>query len=109
MLSSSGIRARTARRLVILAALGSAIAVVSPATALAAKPVLSTPPIVSVGGGGAIDVGDTLTTTNGAWTGAPTSYSYDWQLCDTNSSSSCFSIGAADVNNYAIQTEDAWS
>ena len=45
-----------------------------------APPVNLTPPIVT---GGLIQ-GQTLTSTNGTWTGSPTSYSYQWQSNGVN-------------------------
>src|SRR5436189_6351295 len=32
---------------------------------------------------GTAQQGQTLTTTNGTWSGSPTSYTYDWTRCDT--------------------------
>jgi predicted actin-binding protein len=67
----------------------------------AAAPANTTAPTVS----GSAKVGSTLTTTNGTWSGSPTSYAYQWQRC--GSSSSCTNITGATKQTYAIVAADA--
>ncbi|HEX8648665.1 MAG TPA: hypothetical protein VF715_17350, partial [Thermoleophilaceae bacterium] len=50
--------------------------------------------------------GQTLTTTNGSWTGTtPITYSYQWQRCDA-SGANCSSIAGATSQTYAVQQAD---
>ena len=50
--------------------------------------------------------GDTLTSSNGSWTGSPTGYSYNWQDCN-GSGAGCTGIsGAADANSYTLTSGD---
>jgi hypothetical protein len=76
------------------------LAVNSPARTNAA-PANTTPPLVS----GTPKVGQTLTVSNGAWTGAPTGYDYQWQRC--TSSTSCTDIAAATSQSYKAVVADA--
>src|SRR5213592_69758 len=57
---------------------------------------------------GTAQQGLTLTTTNGTWSGSPTSYTYDWTRCDTaggncavisNTKSASYTLTSADVNH----------
>ena len=54
------------------------------------SPQNTAPPVIS----GSTTVGSTLTTTNGSWTNSPTSYTYQWQRCNT-SGSSCQNVSGA--------------
>ena len=63
--------------------------------ASATAPVNTVAPLVS----GSSYVGDVLTTTDGTWTGSPTSYSYQWKRGATN-------IGT-NANTYTLVTADA--
>ncbi len=47
----------------------------------------------------------TLSTSNGTWTGTPTSYSYQWQRC-TPSSGKCSNIEGATSNSYKTTAAD---
>ena len=47
----------------------------------------------------------TLTTTNGGWTGSPTSYSYEWEDCNT-SGASCTAISGAASSSYTLAVGD---
>ena len=49
--------------------------------------------------------GQTLTTTNGTWTGSPTSYAYQWQDCDT-SGANCTNITGATSSSYTLTAGD---
>ncbi len=54
---------------------------------------------------GTAQQGDTLTTTNGSWTGSPTSYAYQWQDCNT-SGASCSTISGATSSSYTLASGD---
>jgi hypothetical protein len=55
-----------------------------------------------------VDVGDTITATDGDWYGSPTSYHYEWRDC--NQSFTCTDIpGAADQDTYTVQSSDLGS
>jgi PKD repeat protein len=49
--------------------------------------------------------GQTLTATNGGWTGSPTSYRYQWQQCDT-AGANCQPIAAATSQTYVLGSTD---
>lgn len=49
--------------------------------------------------------GQTLTTTNGTWNGTPTSFSYQWQDCNT-SGGACSNINAATASTYVLAAGD---
>lgn len=65
------------------------------ATPPASPPVNTVPPEVT----GGLYFGDILTTTDGTWTGSPTSYAYQWQRDATN-------IGT-NTNTYTLVSADA--
>ena len=54
---------------------------------------------------GTAQQGDTLTTSNGSWTGSPTSYAYQWQDCDS-SGANCASISGATSSSYTLVSGD---
>jgi hypothetical protein len=64
-------------------------------------PTNTAPPAIS----GTTTQGQTLSTSNGTWTGSPTSYSYQWQDCDTNGAS-CTNISGANSSSYALTAAD---
>jgi hypothetical protein len=64
-------------------------------TAIPPAPVNYSPPVIS----GTTSVGSVLTTTNGAWTNSPTSYTYQWKRVATN-------IGT-NANTYTLVQADA--
>lgn len=70
------------------------------ASAFAAAPGNTAPPTVT----GTPQVGSTLSTSNGTWTGSPTSYSYRWQRC---TGSTCTTIAGATAQSYLIDSADA--
>jgi hypothetical protein len=49
--------------------------------------------------------GQSVTTTNGSWNNAPTTFTYAWSQCDA-SGSSCSAIGGATSATYAATTTD---
>ena len=59
----------------------------------------SSPPTIS----GAAQQGQTLTASNGSWTGTPTSYTYQWQDC---TSSTCSNISGSTSSTYRLQSSD---
>ena len=69
-------------------------------TAFAAAPANTTPPTVT----GTPQVGQTLSTSNGTWTGTPTSYGYRWQRC---TGSTCTNIAGATTQTYVVRQADA--
>lgn len=73
-------------------------AVVSSASA----PSNTQPPTVS----GTAQVGSTLTASNGAWNGSPTSYAYQWSRCD-QTGSSCAAVVGATASTYKLAQIDA--
>ena len=59
---------------------------------------------------GSATVGSTLSTTQGTWTGSPTSYAYQWVRCPRGgglpSGSDCAAIGGATTTKYVVATAD---
>ena len=53
-------------------------------------------------------VGQTLATTDGQWTGSPTSFAYQWQRCDSGGVS-CTAILGASAASYQLTPDDAGS
>ncbi len=49
--------------------------------------------------------GSTLTTSNGSWSGGPTSYAYQWQDCNT-SGTGCANTAGATISSYTLQAAD---
>ena len=74
-------------------------AVVKAAVPPAVKASNSSPPLIS----GTAVVGQTLSTSTGAWSGtSPISYTYQWQRCDP----ACSDISGATGSSYALNTAD---
>lgn len=72
------------------------------AASRATPPSNATLPTIS----GAADEGATLTASNGTWKGdPPTSYSYQWRLCDALGAS-CDDIGGATAQTYVVTTDE---
>jgi hypothetical protein len=89
------------RTSLLTALLASALAgLVLAATASAAPPVNSSPPTIS----GTAKVGQTLTVSDGTWSGSPTSYTYQWQRC--TSSTSCTDIANGVGKTYVVRNAD---
>jgi hypothetical protein len=80
----------------------------SPASSAATRVVLplrrtsnSVPPSIS----GNVTEGQTLAETHGSWTNSPTSFTYQWQRCDT-SGTNCSAIPGATSNSYTLAAAD---
>jgi hypothetical protein len=69
-------------------------------SALAAAPANTVSPQVS----GTAKVGQTLTVSNGSWSGTPTSYTYQWQRC--TGSTTCTTIVGATNQTYVVRAAD---
>jgi hypothetical protein len=67
-------------------------------------PASTTPPQIS----GNTREGSTLTAANGTWTKSPTSYSYQWQLCDL-AGQNCVSVSGATSQTYTLSVADVGS
>src|SRR5215208_3780672 len=75
-------------------------------TAVAAAPTPTTNPQIE-GNDTTPFVGDTLTATNGSWTGSPTSFAYQWDRCDaTGDRQNCTGIAGATSKTYTIAKAD---
>lgn len=62
-------------------------------------------PTGTFGSAAAPTVGEVLTTTNGTWPNAPTSFSYQWQQCNSTGGACTFIVGATSAS-YTIQAAD---
>lgn len=76
----------------------------SPPPAPAPAPVNTTLPTLS----GTAVSGQTITTTNGTWNNSPSSYSYQWQRCDS-SGANCAAIAGATSASYVLTSADVTS
>jgi hypothetical protein len=88
---------------------GGSTTVASNQTALVGAAPVATPPAntaLPTISGSAV-VGQTLTASNGTWSWAPTSYTYQWRRCDS-AGANCANVGGA-TNSYALQSADAGS
>lgn len=100
-------RGRTPNRTrLVLAAAGALAALTAVAAPLVgaqsqAAPTNSGEPQLS----GTATAGQTLTTSNGTWTGSPTSYAYQWLRCDT-AGANCADIAGATKTTYAVTSDD---
>lgn len=98
---------RTTKTMIL--ALGSALLLIAAVAGLAepgdaaqqAAPTNQSPPAVS----GTAEEGKTLTTSNGTWSGAPTTFTYAWRRCDSDGGS-CATIGGATQNTYVLKKVD---
>jgi hypothetical protein len=100
VMTIAGNKRSTMTRLLTLAAIVAAVVVGGASARGAAAPVNSTPPAVS----GTPKVGESLTVSNGTWTGTPTSYAYRWQRC--TSSTACSNIAGATAQSYTVRAAD---
>lgn len=71
---------------------------------VANSPINTAPPVIS----GTPAVGQTLFTSTGSWTGAPTGYSYQWYRCAINGAS-CSPIPGATASSYLVASLDSGS
>jgi hypothetical protein len=71
------------------------------AAAKPAPPANTSPPTIS----GNAQEGQVLTGANGAWSGAPTSYTYFWMRC-SKSGGSCANISGANATTYTLTSVD---
>ena len=61
-------------------------------------------PVIS----GNATVGQTLTTSQGSWSGNPTSFAYAWSRCDSNKAN-CVRITDATTSSYLVTSSDVGS
>ena len=84
---------------------GSTTATTTPTAVVTAAtppaPVSTTSPVIS----GTAQQGDTLSVSDGAWSGSPAGFGYAWQDCDSNGLN-CVPISGADKNTYTLQASD---
>ena len=71
------------------------------AASTATKPKNTTPPAIT----GTAEVGLTLTTSKGTWTGKPTAFHYAWSRCDADGA--CLTIAGATGKTYLVSAADA--
>jgi hypothetical protein len=81
---------------------GQATSAPSAVVSSAAAPTNTAAPAVS----GSLQVGSTLTASQGTWSGAPTSYTFAWSRCDANGDS-CARIDGATSATYKLTQADA--
>jgi hypothetical protein len=63
-----------------------------------------TPPLIT----GSTNQGQTLTESHGSWSNSPTSYSYQWEDCDSNGNN-CSPVAGATGQSYLLTAIDAGS
>ena len=90
-----------AKKLIAPLAAVFAVAGVLTATATAAAPQNTAKPVLT----GQAREGSTLTTSNGTWNNAPTSYSYQWQRCASDGTG-CTTISGATAKTYTLAAAD---
>ena len=98
------------RRTILITAIASALVALAAIAGLAevadsapqAAPSNQSPPVVA----GTPEEGQTLTTSDGTWTGtAPISFAYSWRRCDEDGGS-CSQIGGATSKTYTLRKVD---
>src|SRR2546426_10172792 len=85
----------------LVAALSLVVAVGGADARGVAAPTNSAPPTIS----GTPELGQTLTTNGGVWSGSPTSFTYQWRNCDANGAN-CSDIAGAKSKTYTLQQAD---
>ena len=103
----SGDVGHTIRSVVTASNTGGSNSASSSATAVVTAPAAAAPtntalPTVS----GSTVQGQTLSTTNGSWSGSPTMMAYQWQDCNS-SGASCSNIAGATGSSYTLGSGDA--
>jgi hypothetical protein len=73
----------------------------SPVVSDASAPRNTTRPVIT----GTAQVGQTLTVSNGTWTGGVRSYTYQWQICDENGNA-CNGVPGATAKTYTVRSSD---
>lgn len=95
---------RTPAVLVALAAAG--LGTVTASARGNAVPIQTSSPTLQ-GSGAQPFVGDRLSVSNGAWSGSPTKYAYQWDRCDpTGDRQHCIAIAGATMQSYAVTKAD---
>jgi hypothetical protein len=97
-------RAKLVGLAVVIGAAGFAAITGLGTAARLAPPVNTAPPVIS----GTPQQNQTLTTTNGTWTGGTTSFAYQWQRCNA-SGGACSAIGGATRQTYTLRRVDVGS
>lgn len=78
----------------------------APTTTVAASNGVTVPAVLSSPQlSGTAQVGSTLTTTTGSWSGAPTTYSFQWERCDATAGA-CAPIEGATAASYVLTPGD---
>jgi hypothetical protein len=102
---TSGDVGHTVRSVVTATNSGGSASASSAATAVVSAsvspPSSSGSPVVS----GTAEQGQVLSTTNGSWSGSPTSYGYGWEDCNS-SGGSCSAISGATGSSYTLTSGD---
>src|SRR4051794_3642037 len=97
----------TAKRFARVLGIAALVAVIAAAAAAAAThrssaaPQNSSNPTIE----GKFQVNETVTATNGTWSGNPTDFKYKWQRCNS-ASTGCTDIAGATSKSYKLATED---
>jgi hypothetical protein len=85
---------------------GSSVATSNPTATVAPAPVATPPANTALPTiGGSAVAGQTLTASTGSWSGAPTSYAYQWRRCDS-AGASCANVTGATAASYAVASGD---
>ena len=94
----------TIRSVVSATNAGGTSSATSAQTSVVSQPAAPSNTAVPVVSGSAVQ-GQSLSTTNGSWSGSPTAYAYQWQDCDT-AGSNCANISGATGASYTLQAGD---